>query len=291
MNKTSSTLQLLRLHFSFFLMPVYWFALSQVVDRSWGRAVLVFVILHVLVYPASNGYNSYMDRDEGPIGGVAHPLQPTRQLFWVTVVMDLLALALGVIIGPWFVAGLAIYILASRAYSYRGIRLKKRPFTGWLTVISCQGALVFFMVYQGSHRAAAGAVSLQAPVEAMVACSLLLGGFYPLTQIYQHDADRKDGVRTLSMLLGYRGSFIFTGLVYGIAFLLLFHYFLLTYLELKEFLLLATCMLPVIVYFVIWAVKVWRDPAAANYRNTMRMNLLASLCTNAAFIAVLVVGS
>jgi hypothetical protein len=31
-----STLQLLRLPFSFFLMPVYWFALSQVVDRELG---------------------------------------------------------------------------------------------------------------------------------------------------------------------------------------------------------------------------------------------------------------
>jgi 1,4-dihydroxy-2-naphthoate octaprenyltransferase len=291
MKKASSTLQLLRLPFSFFLMPVYWFALSQVVDRSWGRALLIFIILHLLVYPASNGYNSYMDRDEGPIGGLARPLQPTRQLFWVTLVMDLLALALGFIIGFWFVAGLAVYILASRAYSYRGIRLKKWPFAGWLTVITCQGALVFFIVYQGSHPAAAGAASLQAPLEAMIACSLLLGGFYPLTQIYQHDADRRDGVRTLSMVLGYRGSFIFTGLIYGIAFLVLFHYFLLSYLELKEFLVLATCMLPVIVYFLIWAVKVWRDPAQANYSNTMRMNLLASVCTNAGFIAVLVVGS
>jgi 1,4-dihydroxy-2-naphthoate polyprenyltransferase len=291
MKKASSTLQLLRLPFSFFLMPVYWFALSQVVDRSWGRALLIFIILHLLVYPASNGYNSYMDRDEGPIGGLARPLQPTRQLFWVTLVMDLLALALGFIIGFWFVAGLAVYILASRAYSYRGIRLKKWPFAGWLTVITCQGALVFFIVYQGSHPVAAGAASLQAPVEAMIACSLLLGGFYPLTQIYQHDADRRDGVRTLSMVLGYRGSFIFTGLIYGIAFLVLFHYFLLSYLELKEFLVLATCMLPVIVYFLIWAVKVWRDPARANYSNTMRMNLLASVCTNAGFIAVLVVGS
>jgi 1,4-dihydroxy-2-naphthoate octaprenyltransferase len=291
MKTPSSTLQLLRLPFSFFLMPVYWFALSQVVDRSWGRAVLIFIILHVLVYPASNGYNSYMDRDEGPIGGLAHPLQPTRQLFWVTVIMDLVAVALGFIIGLWFVAGLAVYILASRAYSYRGIRLKKRPFIGWLTVISCQGALVFFIVYQGSHPAAAGAASLQAPVEALIACSLLLGGFYPLTQIYQHDADRRDGVRTLSMVLGYRGSFIFTGLVYGMAFFVLCHYFVMSYLELKEFLVLATCMLPVIVYFLIWAVKVWRDPAQANYSNTMRMNLLASICTNAGFIAVLVMGS
>src|ERR1700753_4258756 len=181
-----STLQLLRLPFSFFLMPVYWFALSQVVERDWAKAILIFIILHVLVYPASNDYNSYMDRDTTPIGGLANPLQPTRQLFWVTVIMDLSALALGAIVGPYFVAGLGCYILASRAYSYRGIRLKKYPLAGWFTVIVCQGALVFFLVYQGSHLSSAGAESLHAPLEAMVACSLLLGGFYPLTQIYQH---------------------------------------------------------------------------------------------------------
>jgi 1,4-dihydroxy-2-naphthoate octaprenyltransferase len=286
----SSTLQLLRLHFSFFLMPVYWFALSQVAERDWGRAVLIFFILHLLVYPASNGYNSYMDRDTTPIGGLANPMQPTRALFRVTLAMDLAALALGAIIGPYFVAGLACYILASRAYSYRGIRLKKYPIAGWLTVIICQGALGFFLVYRGSHHPSAGVESLHAPLEAMIACSLLLGGFYPLTQIYQHEADRSDGVRTLSMALGYRGSFIFTGVMYTIAFLVLFRYFMFT-LQIKEFFVLATCMLPVIVYFLIWAAKVWRDPEQANYSNTMRMNLLASACTNAGFIAVLVIGS
>jgi 1,4-dihydroxy-2-naphthoate octaprenyltransferase len=285
---SSSTLQLLRLPFSFFLMPVYWFALSQVVDRDWGHALLIFLILHGLVYPASNGYNSYMDRDTTPIGGLEHPLQPTRQLFRVTVIMDLVALALGCFIGLYFVAGLAVYILASRAYSFRGIRLKKYPFIGWLTVISCQGALVFFLVFQGSHKAGASADTWSV-APAMLASSLLLGGFYPLTQIYQHEADRLDGVRTLSLVLGYRGSFIFTGLIYGVAFFVLAYYFFLT-LQIKEFYVLATCMLPVVVYFLLWAVKVWRDPAAASFANTMRMNLIASVCTNAGFIAVLAMG-
>ena len=276
-----STLQLLRFPFSFFLMPVYWFALGQVVYRDPGSAVLVFFILHVLVYPASNGYNSYMDRDTTPIGGLEHPMQPTRQLFRLTVGMDLLALLLGTWISLYFTIGLACYILASRAYSYRGIRLKKYPFPGYLTVIICQGGLVFFLVYHGSHLHK----SLDIPLEAMVASSLLIGGFYPLTQLYQHEADRKDGVRTISLLLGYRGSFIFTGIVYSVAFTLLAHYFIFN-LQIREFFVLATCMLPVLVYFVIWAVKVWKDPGQANFKNTMRMNLLASLCTNAGFIAV-----
>ncbi len=280
-----STLQLLRLPFSFFLMPVYWFALGQVVYKDPGKALLVFFILHVLVYPASNGYNSYMDRDTSPIGGLEHPLPPTRQLFRLTVGMDLLALLLGAWISSRFAAGLACYILASRAYSYRGIRLKKYPVAGYLTVIICQGALVFFLVYHGSHLHQ----SLDVPVEAMIASSLLIGGFYPLTQLYQHEADRKDGVRTMSLLLGYRGSFVFTGIIYSLAFTLLAHYFLFTY-QVREFFVLATCMLPVLVYFVIWAVKVWKDPEQANFKNTMRMNLLASVCTNAGFIAVLVMG-
>jgi 1,4-dihydroxy-2-naphthoate octaprenyltransferase len=282
-----STLQLLRIPFSFFLMPVYWFALGQELpeNRDWPRALLIFFILHILVYPASNGYNSYMDRDTSPIGGLEHPPAPTRQLFFITVTMDILALLSGLFISRWFTAGLAVYILASRAYSYRGIRLKRLPVIGYLTVIICQGALVFFLVYHGSHINR----DLHAPAEAMIISSLLIGGFYPLTQVYQHEADRKDGIKTISMLLGIRGTFIFTAIIYTFAMLLMAYYFFST-LQINEFYLLATSMLPILVYFFIWIVKVWKDPMQANFTNTMRMNLLASVCTNAGFIAVLIMG-
>ena len=292
MSLKRSTVQLLRLPFSIFLMPVFWFALSQVDpdQRDWKRALLIFVILHGLIYPASNGYNSYMDRDSGPIGGLEHPPAPSGQLFRLTLGMDVLAVLLGVLISWYFVAGLFIYILASRAYSYRGIRLKKYPIIGWLTVVSCQGALIFFIVFQGSHYSNNLSSSLEVPVDAMIVSSLLLGSFYPLTQIYQHEEDRRDGVRTLSMMLGYRGSFIFTGLLYLIAFLLLAWYFFST-LQFTQFYELATCMLPVVVYFFSWAFKVWKDPAQANYAHSIRMNVLGSMCLNVGFVLVLITGA
>lgn len=274
-----STWQLLRFHFSIFLMPVYWFALSQVVNANYGRALLVFFILHVLVYPASNGYNSYMDRDETPVGGIKQPLQPTVQLFYTTVVMDVLAVLLGIFISIYFAAGILLYILASRAYSYRGIRLKKYPLVGYLTVVVFQGAVTFALVYHGAHRS----LTTNIPVTGMLASSLLIGGFYPLTQIYQHEADARDGVKTISALLGYRGTFVFCAAVYTVAFIILALNFFFR-LEAVRFFVLATCMLPILVYYFIWQWKVWKNTAAASFENTMRMNLIASVCTNTGFI-------
>lgn len=278
-----STIQLLRFHFSFFLMPVYWYALSQVVAPDFARAVLVFIILHLLIYPSSNGFNSYMDRDEGSIGGLKSPLQPTRQLLYVTMAMDLFAILLSLFISSFFAVAIFVYILASRAYSARSVRIKKFPFAGYLTVVLCQGALVFFMVYHGVHRN----LSLHVPTLGMISASLLIGGFYPLTQIYQHESDAKDGVNTISAMLGIRGTFIFSGSLYGIAFVLI-GYFFLESLELKEFLVLSTCMAPILVYFTIWALKTWKNPLNADFAHTMRMNTIASVFTSLGFILILI---
>src|SRR5688572_20236919 len=178
-----STLQLLRFHFSFFLLPVFLFAISEIHSVNWGIAFLVFIVLHLLVYPASNGYNSYMDRDETPIGGLSKPMQPTRQLFLASIAMDLMAVLVSIYISPWFSLGILLYILASRAYSYRGIRLKKYPFAGFLTVFVFQGAVIFFISYHAIHPRQ----SLVVPLVPCIISSLLIGALYPLTQVYQHE--------------------------------------------------------------------------------------------------------
>ncbi|RYF85001.1 MAG: prenyltransferase, partial [Chitinophagaceae bacterium] len=191
---SASTIRLLRLPFSIFLSPLYLFALSQVQDIHWGKAMLIFFILHFLVYPASNGYNSYMDRDTQSIGGLEHPPLPSKELYHLTIIMDLLAVGLAFLVNPVFGLIMPLYIAASKAYSYRKIRLKRFPVIGYLTVIIFQGALTFWLVYQGSNAGN----SLSVPWEGMIICALLIGGFYPLTQVYQHQQDLDDGVITIS---------------------------------------------------------------------------------------------
>lgn len=227
-----------------------------------------------------------MDRDTSSIGGLKNPMEPTKELFIITIILDIAAVILSFFISFVFAAGIFFYILASRAYSYRKIRLKKYPVIGYLTVIIFQGAVTFFLVYHGSDINH----TMQVPVRAIIAASLLIGGFYPLTQIYQHKADYEDGVITISYLLGYRGTFIFTGIVYALAFIILGWYFNL-HSQLMSFIILQICMLPVIVNFFTWFRQVVKDKTNANFKNTMRMNILASVCANAGFITILILRS
>jgi len=226
-----------------------------------------------------------MDHDETPIGGLKNPMKPTKQLFFVTVAMDVVAVAVSFVVSIYFAAGVLLYILASRAYSYRGIRLKKYPVIGYLTVVLFQGALVFLITYHGSSLDK----TLDVPLLPMMAAACLIGGYYPLTQIYQHDDDRKDGILTISMLLGKRGTFLFCGGIFAAATLLMFITF---YREdrLHGFYIFLGCMLPMVLFFISWMKKVWKNEAEANFKNSLWMNVLASCCTAISFITLLILG-
>ena len=278
-----STITLLRIPFSFFLMPVFFFALSQVPEINYGKALLVFVIIHFIMYPASNGYNSYMDHDVDSIGILERPPQPTRQLFVVTAVLDIMAVILSFFVNVIFATCIIANILASRAYSYRGIRLKRYPLTGFITVIIFQGAVTYFMVVNGSQQDHEAAF----PWHGMLISSLLFGGFYPLTQIYQHQQDLEDGVETISYRLGINGTFVFSGIMYALAEVALFIYFKERD-QLQHFYLLQIFFLPIILYFIYWWRKVGINPANASFRYSMRMNMVAALSTNTAFILLFV---
>jgi 1,4-dihydroxy-2-naphthoate octaprenyltransferase len=142
-------------------------------------------------------------------------------LFHATVVLDAIAVMLSLFIHLSFAIAITIYIIFSRLYSYRYVRLKQYPIIGYLTVIINQGALTFWMVYTGANRF----YTNDFPLMLCIAATFLIGGFYPITQVYQHEADKKDGVQTISMLLGIKGTFIWCAAMYVIAFGLLFvHY-------------------------------------------------------------------
>jgi len=238
--------------------------------------------LHFLVYPSSNGYNSYMDRDETPIGGLKNPLQPTKELFYTTIVMDSVAVGISFFINKLFALCILLYILASRAYSYRRIRLKKYPVIGFLTVFIFQGSLIFFAVFCAVNNNSLSAV----PILPCLVSSLLIGALYPLTQVYQHEADKKDGVISISYLLGKKGTFVFSMLLFLSATFLLFLRFKQVN-QVNYFYWYLLIMFPVVLFFLYWMRRVWKNGDAANFRNSLWMNILSTICTTIFFIILI----
>jgi 1,4-dihydroxy-2-naphthoate octaprenyltransferase len=276
-----STVQHLRFPFSLFLLPVYLFGLSQAGEVSVLRAVLTFSILHFLVYPASNGYNSYYDKDEGSIGGVEKPLPVSKELWYVSLCMDVIAIGLGFVLGLEFVLLILLYGLASKAYSNPKIRLKKYAVLGWLTVFIFQGFVTYVMVLSGlKGNIAAEITSVKVWLPAVLS-SVLLGGAYPMTQIYQHGEDKRRGDITISIKLGIRGTFYFTAFWFLLA--NAGFYVLLTF---NQFIVFQGFMVFVLIYFLYWFRLVYKDEQMADFKHTMRLNMLSSASMNLFFLTL-----
>lgn len=273
---TVSALLHMRFAFSLFLMPVYLFSLSQAPQVIPINAFLTFIIWHMLVYPASNGYNSYFDKDEGSIALIKNPPMVDKSLYNFSLLLDLIALILSLLVNTGLFAVVLIYGILSKLYSHPSVRLKKYPVISFLIVFIFQGACI----YWSSYAAVSGLNILNGwnlnYILAGLICSCLIGATYPLTQIYQHVEDSKRGDKTLSIVLGIRGSFWFSAALFIISIILMYAYWF-RLAMMNNFWIFLICVTPAIIIFCTWFVKVYHDPKAANFKNMSRMTLLSSL--------------
>jgi 1,4-dihydroxy-2-naphthoate octaprenyltransferase len=278
-----STLLHLRIPFSFYLLPVFLFAFSISENVSITNFIIVAIALHVFLYPASNGYNSYFDKDEESIGGLKHPPEVSKELYWYALAFDLVALFLGLFIGWQFVTMLLLYGLISKAYSNPLIRLKKMPYIGWIIAGFFQGYFTFIMVYLGVNDISffeTFKIQIQLPA---ILSSLLLWGSYPMTQIYQHAEDKKRGDITISLKLGRLGTFHFTAVAFFIAtqgFLYFYYESYSIYHAVCYFVFLT----PVLGYFGYWYFKSRKNISEVNFTNTMKLNFISALSLNLFFL-------
>jgi 1,4-dihydroxy-2-naphthoate octaprenyltransferase len=267
-------------------MPVYWFALSQTQQPDFGIAIGVFMLLHLLIYPASNAYNSYYDKDEGSIGGLENPPPVSKALFYVAWVLDIVAVIIAFFISSWILAvALLIYSSVSKAYSNDTIRLKKYPILSWLTVGVFQGAFTYLTVIQAIDKLQLSDLFQYKYVFPAALSSFNLLGFYPMTQIYQHEEDAKRGDLTMSRLLGIKGTFLFTAGIFLLVTIGFFFFFqekaIFTY---PAFIVYLVLMSPVLIFFNVWFFKVLKNEKLADYKHTMQLNFLGSICLNLFFV-------
>jgi 1,4-dihydroxy-2-naphthoate octaprenyltransferase len=274
----------LRIPFSFFLMPVYIFALGISPNFTESRLLWSFVIIHLFLYPASNGFNSYFDKDEKSIGGLKNPPPVNKGLYYLSLLFDAVAIVLGLLkISLLFALLLLFYGLVSKAYSHPSVRLKKYPIGGWLTVGIFQGFFTFLMCYVGINDFGIENLMNARILIPATLSSIILLGTYPMTQVYQHEEDAKRGDRTISLMLGIRGTFMFVLVIFTLAAAGYVWYFYSFY-ELRYGLVFLMSLSPVVVFFLVWFFLVLKNPAKANFSNTMWLNFLSALCLNGFFV-------
>ena len=243
--------------------------------------------MHFLIYPASNGFNSYFDKDEQSIGGLKNPPPVDKELYNVAILFDVLGLALGFIISIEFVLMIFIYGMISKAYSHPSIRLKKMPILGWLTAGIFQGYFTFLLSYIAIADVSISSTNQWSIHFPGILSTLLLLGSYPMTQIYQHDEDAKRGDITISQRLGILGTFHFTAIAFLFASSGFVYFFYSEFSSLLGILFLVV-MSPVLIYFSLWYLRTRKDLSNADFQSTMRLNFISSLALNA-FFAYLII--
>ncbi len=264
----------LRLGFNLRLTPIFlWGVLLAGGRLDDPRSWLAFVALHVFLYGGTTAFNSYYDRDEGPVGGLFAPPAVEEGLLRFSLLFQALGAVPAALVGGPFLAAFLLLFLIFTAYSHPAVRLKANPGLAILTIAAGQGGLGFALGW----LAVAPPAGLLQPVALLGALctALVVTGLYLVTQSYQVAEDAGRGDLTLPVLLGVRGALLLAQvpLVLGGALLVAWSY--------REAAPVATLLL--VVFFLCLAVWLNRWAVAApawdtrrNFHAAMRFSSVAS---------------
>ena len=192
----------------------------QMLDaRAWGILCAALGIWTLLLNGGTLAINTVFDKDEGDIGYLFNPPPVPRHLLAFSLVLLIAGLGLAPLLGWRFGATYAACFLMSLLYSVPPVRLKARA--GWDVLINCTGygMLTFYAGWAATERPLG-----PHGVFACLGYLLLFICFYPLTQIYQSEEDRRHGDRTMAVVLGRRWVLRLSLLTMGAAFILFLAY-------------------------------------------------------------------
>ena len=191
----------LRLHFQLLLAPIFLWGFLLGGGRVGTSALLAFAVFHVCLYGGATAFNSAYDRDEGPVGGLERPPPVSAALLPFSVALLLAGWALSAAVSRAFFGIYGAILAFAVAYSHPRVRWKAGPWSSLATIFLGQGVLGFLGGWSAAHARLAAALGRDGCLGALAA-SLIVVGFYPLTQLYQVDADRARGDRTLAVAWG-----------------------------------------------------------------------------------------
>ena len=200
--------------------------------------VVLGLVSWFLICAGLTVFNSYYDKDEDPVGGMAKPPKVTASLLYGSLVMQAAGLILAIVLGGVFlylaIAVIVLYIL----YSHRLFRFKSNGYAAVL-INAILGSLTILAA--ASLGPAAGTAPL---VLAASSAALFKASVYMMMQVHQIEEDKARGDISVAVMFGrnktLRGSLLFAVLagVCGAAALATTHAYVLAVLVLGYFVIL-----------------------------------------------------
>ena len=195
----------LRLHFQLLLAPIFLWGYFLSGVRAPADFWLAFVAFHIFLYGGITAFNSYYDRDKGPLGGMRVPPPVTEPLLPFSLAVLITGALLAAAVNATFLAIYLDIMALGLAYSHPAIRLKARPLIGPATVAVGQGMLASL----GGWASAEPDLSSVDPIGwlGILGATLVTVGFYPITQSFQVEEDLARGDVTFAAWPGlHEGS-------------------------------------------------------------------------------------
>ena len=191
----------LRLHYQFFILSGGYLLGGLVADQMQVTQFwLQFLNVHILLYGGATAFNSWWDKDEGPIGGLKHPPKMSP---WMRDVSLLFMLAGGIwafTVGwPYFIV-YGISAILFWLYSTPLARWKGHPILSLIAIGISTGLNSVLLGFW-----AAGGVFSPILLLSGIGASLILLSLYPVSQIYQADEDSQRGDVTFYIEYGRKG--------------------------------------------------------------------------------------
>jgi 1,4-dihydroxy-2-naphthoate octaprenyltransferase len=237
--------------------------------------VLGFLAFHLFGYAGGTAFNSFYDRDEGPIGGLENPPPVPRGLLPFSLTWQTIGFVMALSVNLPLAIIYAMMFALSVAYSHPRTRFKGKPLAALATVAVGQGILGYLGGWACARADILSALAFDGLLGALAA-TLITVGFYPLTEIYQIEEDRRRGDRTLALWLGPAGSFRFALACLSTGGLAAF------VLVLRRYQAAEAWALAVFLLFTLFAIWRWSQAfqpvqVIHNFRTVMRLYALTSL--------------
>lgn len=203
----------LRLSFALVLAPLFMWGIYVATPWpiDWVRVVVAFIVVHIFVNGGMNAFNTYWDRDEGPIGGLEQPPPVDETVLVISLIFKAIALVGAFWISAGFGLTVVVALLLSVTYSHPRWRWKENPWIAAAIVFLGQGFVGTLWGWMAA-RGAPSLVEVAAQLDALTVIGLLGAAFwaisfYPLTGVYQIEEDSQRGIRTVAVCLGVENSF------------------------------------------------------------------------------------